>query len=111
MAYQRFAPRAARNEFVASVGSRVFIHWTPPRGASAAGVPLRDGTGAPIDNDLCDGEEVEILSWLPRAREGLSYQIRRLRDRKEWWIAATYLRRDAVAPPAPLGAGEQGSSR
>jgi hypothetical protein len=31
-------------------------------------------------NDLADGQEVEIASWRPRWRDGLSYQIRRLSD-------------------------------
>ncbi|MFN8643217.1 MAG: hypothetical protein U0802_16740 [Candidatus Binatia bacterium] len=113
MAFQRFAPspRLAKNELVVSVGSRAFVNWIPPRGAADPGVPLRDGTGAHLGNDLRDGEEVEILSWLPRAREGLSYQVRRLRDGKEWWIAATYLRRGAVAQPPPLVASQPAGSR
>lgn len=116
MAFQRSAPtrRPRKHEFVVSVGSRAFVNWTPPGGASHFGVPLQDGTGSHLNNDLCDGEEVEILSWLPRAREGLSYQIRRLRDGSEWWIAATYLRRgaDALPPTAPAdAAGQPTSSR
>jgi len=26
-----------------------------------------------VSNDLADGEEVEILSWRPRSRDGLAY--------------------------------------
>ena len=113
MAFQRFAStgRPAKNELVVSIGSRAFVNWTPPHGASDRGVPLRDGSGAHLGNDLCDGEEVEILSWLPRAREGLSYQIRRLRDGKEWWIAATYLRRGAVALARPPAGVQQPGAR
>jgi hypothetical protein len=36
---------------------------------------------------------VEILAWNPQAREGLAYQVRRLTDRKVWWVRALYLRR------------------
>jgi hypothetical protein len=68
-----------------------------------------DGTGAPVGNDLADGQEVEILSWRPRSREGLVYQILRLSDRSEWWIAATYLRR-AAAPRAAAPARIDGSA-
>ena len=112
MAFQRFAPtrRVTKNELVVGVGSRAFVNWHPPSGDAGRGVPMMDGTGARLANDLHDGEEVEILSWLPRSRDGLSYQIRRVRDGSEWWIAATYLRRGAVvAPPAliAVAAGEK----
>lgn len=102
MAFQRYAssPRLAKNELVVGVGSRAFVNWFPAAGAAEGGVPMQDGNGARLINDLCDGEEVEILSWLPRSRDGLSYQIRRLRDGSEWWIASIYLRRGAVAAPA-----------
>jgi hypothetical protein len=56
-----------------------------------------DGSGAQVSNDLADGEEVEILSWRPRSREGLVYQVRRVADGSEWWIGAQYLRRHARA--------------
>ena len=58
---------------------------------------MTDDSGAPLGNDLSDGQEVEILSWRPRSREGVSYEVRRLSDGSEWWIAATYLRRRAAA--------------
>jgi len=58
-----------------------------------------DGSGVQVSNDLADGQEVEILSWRPRSRDGLAYQIRRLSDGSEWWLAAIYLRR-AAAPAA-----------
>lgn len=66
-------------------------------------MPLTDGTGKPLPNDLADGQQVEILSWRPRAREGVMYQVRRKTDASEWWIEARYLRRQALAtvpPPA-----------
>ena len=104
MAFQRFAPtrRVVKNELVVGVGSRAFGNWHPPGGTVAGGVPMLDSTGARMANDLRDGEEVEILSWLPRSRDGLSYQIRRVRDGSAWWISATYLRRGAVALPPAL---------
>jgi hypothetical protein len=110
MAFQRFAPtrRLAKNELVVGVGSRAFVNWLPPLGAAAQGVPMLDGAGVRLANDLSDGEEVEILSWLPRSRDGLSYQIRRVRDGSEWWIAATYLRRAAAQlPPAAVAPVEK----
>jgi len=65
---------------------------------------MSDASGARMTNDLADGQEVEILSWRPRSREGLVYQIRRLSDGSEWWLAATYLRRSAAAQvTAPRG--------
>ncbi|MDX2169498.1 MAG: hypothetical protein SF182_20685 [Deltaproteobacteria bacterium] len=87
------------------IGAHAFINWTPPPGALRPGVPMIDGSGALLSNDLRDGEEVEILSWRPRSREGLAYQVRRMRDGSEWWVAAIYLRRlrdvsVAVAAPA-----------
>jgi len=63
---------------------------------------MTDAAGQRLANDLADGQEVEILSWRPRAREGLTYQIRRLSDGTEWWIAAVYLRRSPdVRPGTP----------
>jgi hypothetical protein len=87
------APRRVKKEQVFCVGWRAFIQW-PQRGAMPAGpVPLVDASGNALPNDLVDGQEVEILSWRPRSREGVSYQIRRLADGSEWWIGAPYLRR------------------
>lgn len=110
MAFQRFTPtrRPSKNELVVGVGSRAFVNWHPPGGEASRGVPMLDGSGARLANDLSDGEEVEILSWLPRSREGLSYQIRRVRDGSEWWIAATYLRRGAAAVPPALATAAAG---
>jgi len=60
-------------------------------------VPLTDANGQPLANDLADGQQVEIVSWRPRSREGLLYQVRRLTDGSEWWIGAHCLRRQALA--------------
>ena len=91
------APRRAKNQPVFCVGWRAFVHW-PQRSTP---VPLVDSAGQPLANDLVDGQEVEIVSWRPRSREGLLYQVRRRTDGSEWWIGAIYLRRQpqAVEPP------------
>jgi hypothetical protein len=100
MAYRSSpAVRRSKNELVLGVGGRAFVNWSPPAGQSQRPVPMVDGAGATIGNDLVDGQEVEILSWRPRSRDGLSYQIRRLSDGSEWWLGATYLRRAASRNP------------
>jgi hypothetical protein len=86
-------PAPPKNQFVVGVGARVYVNWSPPSGQPARCVPMVDGTGQLVANDLSDGQEVEIVAWRPRSREGLSYQVRRLSDGTEWWIASTYLRR------------------
>jgi hypothetical protein len=80
------------------------VHWPPRPGSHGPEpVPLLDTNGKPLGNDLVDGQEVEIVAWLPRAREGVVYQVRRAADGSEWWIGAQYLRRharaDAVTAP------------
>jgi hypothetical protein len=93
----RPAPRRTKDSPVFCVGWRAFVHW-PVRAAQTAGpVPLTDVNGRPLANDLVDGQPVEILSWRPRSRDGVLYQIRSLADGSEWWIGAQHLRRQAVA--------------
>ena len=105
MAFQSSAPaRRNKTDLVVGVGSHAFVNWAPPTGQPRRGVPILDGNGKLLMNDLSDGQEVEIVSWRPRSREGLSYQIRRISDGCEWWIAATYLRRRAVASPKVVDA-------
>jgi hypothetical protein len=94
------SPRA-KNELVLGVGSHAYVNWSPPAGQPARPVPMLDAAGHALANDLVDGQEVEIVSWRPRSRDGLSYQIRRLADGSEWWIAATYLRRLLTRQPHP----------
>jgi hypothetical protein len=86
-------PRHEKKPEIFCVGWNAFVHWPAPRGP----VPLTDTTGKPLANDLTDGQQVEIVSWRPRSREGLMYQVRRLTDSSVWWIEARYLRRHAVA--------------
>ena len=93
------APRRAKNDPIFGAGWRVYIDYPPSAAQPSGSVPLIDAEGKPVANDLADGDEVEIVSWRPRSREGLSYQIRRLSDGSEWWIAAAYLRR--LRPPPP----------
>jgi hypothetical protein len=70
-------------------------------------VPLVDATGRQLDNDLVDGDEIEILSWRPRSREGVVYQVVRISDRTEWWIGANYMRREREAIAPVLQSSEQ----
>lgn len=86
-------PRRAKNQPVFCVGWKAFVNW-PQR---AVPVPLLDAAGKPLSNDLVDGQEVEILSWRPKSPQGSLYQVRRLTDRSEWWIAAIHLRRQSQA--------------
>lgn len=87
------APRREKKPEIFCVGWRAFVHW-PSVGEP---VPLTDAAGKPLANDLSDGQQVEIVSWRPRSREGLMYQVRRMLDGSEWWIEARYLRRQATA--------------
>ena len=86
-------PRRVKNEPIFGVGWRVFVNWPADDAQGRGPVPLTDAAGQPLPNDLADGQQVEIVSWRPRAREGLAYQIRRVADGSEWWIGAQYLRR------------------
>lgn len=101
MAFENLPPskpqhQRKKNAAVFCVGWRAFVNG-PRRGAQAPGpVPLTDVQGKAIANDLADGQQVEIVSWRPRSRLGMLYQVRRVADGTEWWIEATYLRREAV---------------
>ena len=89
------APRRAKHPEVFGIGWKAFVNW--PQLPERLPVPLTDGDGKPLRNDLIDGQEVEILSWRPQAREGSMYEVRRLSDRSEWWIQAIYLRKQKAA--------------
>ena len=93
------APRRPKALPVFGVGWHAFVNWSQPGGSVQSPVPLTDATGAPMASDLVDGQEVEIVSWRPRSREGVAYQIRRCADGSEWWIGAQYLRRLRQAQP------------
>lgn len=90
----RSSARRPKSGPVFCVGWRAFVNWPATSGAS---LPILDRDGKPQANDLSDGQQVEILSWRPRSREGVVYQVRRLTDGSEWWIGAQYLRRQLAA--------------
>jgi hypothetical protein len=95
-------PRRANKDPVFCVGWRAEVNWPAKPGQPSTAVPLFDGDGKPLSNDLSDGDEVEILSWRPKSRQGSLYQVRRLADDSEWWIAAIHLRRQGqTATPEP----------
>jgi hypothetical protein len=73
------------------------VNWPSKSGQEPGSVPLFDAAGQPLSNDLKDGDQVEILSWRPKSRQGSMYQVRRLADDSEWWIAAIHLRRQGQA--------------
>jgi len=98
-AIPRPASRRAKNEPVYCVGWKAFVHWPAVAGA-ATSVPLTDLFGNPQQNDLLDGQQLEILAWRPRSSAGALYHVRRLLDGSEWWIGARHLRRQAVAAAA-----------
>lgn len=89
-------PRREKKPEIFCVGWNAFVHWP----SANEPVPLTDTTGKPLANDLTDGQQVEIVSWRPRSREGLMYQVRRATDGSVWWIEARYLRRHAAAESA-----------
>jgi len=92
-------PQRSKKPPVFCVGWRAFVNWPQPAGKKPQPLPMTDSFGKPIANDLADGQEVEIVSWRPKTREGVAYQIRRSSDRSEWWVAVEYLRRLREAPP------------
>ncbi len=111
MAYRSGPPtRPGTDKLIIGVGWRAYINWSPASDAGTRPLPMTDGFGNQIGNDLVDGQEVEIVSWQPRSRAGLSYQVRRISDGSAWWIAAKFLRRrpvrDATAEDALSAAPE-----
>lgn len=82
------------------VGWHAFVHWPHPAGNAPSPVPMTDGNGKSIVNDLADGQQVEIVSWRPRSRSSAIYQIRRSADGMEGWIEVDCLRRRPEAPTA-----------
>ena len=92
-------PQRRKNGPVFCVGWRAFVNLPQPAGV-AGSLPMTDAAGHQLANDLADGEEVEIISWRPRARESATYQIRRSTGGNEGWVEVDYLRRSRVAPAA-----------
>ena len=87
------------------------MNWPQAVGSVAQPVPAMNRDGMSLDSDLADGEEVEILSWQPRSRGGLLYEIRRVGDGREWWIAAAHLRRTNETSPIQLQPAVEATGR
>jgi len=85
-----------RNQLILAVGRHAFVHL--PMSGSVHGdfTPFALKPGSSPWKDPRDGQEVEIIAWRPMAPQGLSYQIRRLSDHREWWARATCLRTSAA---------------
>lgn len=95
--------RRTKDAPVFCVGWRAFVHWPAGSPQHVGPVPLTDSDGKFLENKVVDGQPVEILSWRPRARDGVLYQIRCIADGREGWIGAQHLRRQAaVEPPAAI---------
>jgi hypothetical protein len=104
MIYGRSSPvQRSKKELIVGVGWHAHVNCSRPTGEPLRSVPSTDSSGQIVENDLADGDEVEILSWRQRSRAGVAYQIRRLSDGSEWWIAASYLRRERLRIEAPSG--------
>ena len=82
--------------FVLAVGRRVYVARSKdgPRR-----VALMDDGGASALGSLLDGNEVEILAWLPRG-SGTRYRVRSTREGLEGWLGVANLRGAQVAIPA-----------
>lgn len=92
----RSAPRRAKSGPVFCAGWRAYLNLP----ATTVGPVALASTGGEVAVDgLSDAQTVEILSWRPRSREGLLYQVRRIADGAEFWIEARYLRRQAAPDP------------
>jgi hypothetical protein len=105
MAFQNQSPskparRRPAKDPVFCVGWRAYVNWPLAAGMLPQPVPTMNRDGNSLDSDLADGQEVEILSWQPRSRGGLIYEIRRIGDGREWWIAAVHLRRTSETQQA-----------
>ena len=84
------AESSPKDQLLVPVGWHAFVNGPQEQ---REGILTMSGDGQNAPNNLADGEEVEILSWRPRMRDGTRYQIRRLSDKGEWWIAAAFLRK------------------
>jgi hypothetical protein len=87
------AGRRTAKDPVFCVGWRAYVNWPLAAGTIPQPVPSMNRQGNLLESDLADGQEVEILSWQPRSRGGVIYEVRRVNDGREWWIAAIHLRR------------------
>jgi hypothetical protein len=85
-----------RNQLILSVGRRAFVHLPASGAVHGDFTPCGVKPGSLPCKDPGDGQEVEIIAWRPMSPQGLSYQIRRLSDDREWWARATCLRTSAA---------------
>ena len=96
----RRPPARTGAAFVLAVGRRVYVARSKdgPRR-----VALMDDGGASALGSLLDGNEVEILAWLPRG-SGTRYRVRSTREGLEGWLGVANLRsaRAAIPPAAPV---------
>lgn len=88
-----------KDQLILPVGRHAFLNL-PDGEPSGDFRPFGLKPGSPQGPALRDGQEVEIIAWRPMAPAGLSYQIQRLSDRREWWTTATCLRKLETAPLA-----------
>lgn len=102
------ASRRQVKDHIFCVGWRAFVNWPVD---VVRPVPAMDRGGSPLDNDLVDGQEVEILSWQPRSRRGLLYEIKRIDDGSEWWLSGAHLRTTGEAQARPSAAVKSESDR
>jgi hypothetical protein len=92
MAFYKTRPTSdnpQKNQILVPIGWHAFVNG--PQELRQNIVTMHaDGVATP--NNLTDGDEVEILGWRPRTRDGIAYQIRRLSDGHAWGIGAPILR-------------------
>lgn len=88
-----------KNQLLLAVGRHAFVHLPPSGAVHGDFTPFGVEPGARPASALRDGQEVEIIAWRPLAPQGLSYQVRRLSDCREWWAKAVCLRQSASTSP------------
>jgi hypothetical protein len=97
--YKSQMPRSAaislKNQLLIAIGGRAFVHLPSSPAEFGDFTPLDSGTEPRPSGDPRDGQEVEIVAWRPQSAQGLSYHVRRLSDRREWWARAICLRKSA----------------
>lgn len=86
---------AIKHQLLLPIGRRAFIHLPNASVEHDDFTPFGEKPSQRPANELRDGQEVEIIAWRPLAPRGLSYQIHRLSDHREWWARATCLRKTA----------------
>jgi hypothetical protein len=102
--YNSRMPRSSsptlKNQLLLPIGRHAFIHLPETRAVHGDFTPFGGQPDQIPAKELHDGQEVEIIAWRPMAPQGLSYQVHRLSDHREWWARATCLRATAFAVAA-----------